>query len=285
MTNTSKGLLITSLGAFIISFEALFIKFTTVEPFLFSFYIGICMFLSTGLLVIAKKRDVLKSNLYKKSFKFALIGAFFMAISNLFFISAIKATLTANVVLILASTPIFASFYAYIIYKVKPQKNIYFASAFIFLGLYVIFSDQLGFGNIEGNIYALICANLFSLSFVFLSHHTNIDRVILICLSGLFLTILTFFFNESLVIDMKNLLYILAMGIFITPISRVLLSSGTKYISASEVSLLMIIETVMAPIWVWLFLNEIPSSYTFIGGGIILITLIVNSIYTMKRKH
>ena len=60
---------------------------------------------------------------------------------------------------------------------------------------------------------------------------------------------------------------------------------ATKYISASEVSLLMIIETIMAPIWVWIFLNEVPSSYTFIGGSIIIVTLIINSIYTLKKEN
>ena len=75
------------------------------------------------------------------------------------------------------------------------------------------------------------------------------------------------------------------MGLLITPFSRVLMGNGTKFISASEVSLLMIIETIMAPVWVWLFLNEIPSSNTFIGGSIILATLILNSIYTLKKGN
>ena len=46
----------------------------------------------------------------------------------------------------------------------------------------------------------------------------------------------------------------MVMGLLISPISkRVLMGNGTKYISASETTLLMIIETVMAPIWVWIF--------------------------------
>ena len=57
---------------------------------------------------------------------------------------------------------------------------------------------------------------------------------------------------------------------------------GTKIIPASEVSLLMIIETIMAPIWVWIFLNEVPSNYTLVGGAIILTTLIINSLYIIK---
>lgn len=282
MTNTSKGLLITTIGALIISFEALFIKLTTVEPLVFSFYIGVLMFLSTSFFLVFKKQKIVEE-VRKKSFKFALIGAVFMAISNLFFISAIKNTLTANVVLILATAPLFASFFAFLIYKIKPEKNIYVASFFIFSGLFIIFSDQLGLGNMAGNIYAIICAILFSLSFVFLSHHTDINRVLLIAISGFILTIITFFITGSLKISNIDLFYILIMGILITPVSRVLISEGTKYISASEVSLLMIIETVMAPIWVWLFLNETPSPYTLLGGTLIVITLICNSIYTMKK--
>ncbi len=74
------------------------------------------------------------------------------------------------------------------------------------------------------------------------------------------------------------------MGLLITPISRVLLGNGTKFINASEISLLMIIETIMAIVWVWIFLKEVPSFNTFIGGGIILITLIVNSVYNLRKK-
>lgn len=283
MTNTKKGLIITSLGALIMSFESLFIKLTTIEPLVFSFYIGIFMFLSTAIILIIKKKNI-TNEIYEKSFKYALLGAFLMAVSNLFFIAAIKNTLVANVVLILATAPLFSTLFAFLIYKVKPQKSIYIASFFIFIGLFIIFNNQLGFGNFLGNIYALICAILFSLSFVFLSRHTRFDRVLLICISGIILTILAFFLAGNVSIDTKNLLVVAAMGILITPISRVLIGNGTKFISASEVSLLMIIETIMAPIWVWLFLNEIPSFNTFIGGIIILLTLIANSFYNLRKE-
>ena len=73
------------------------------------------------------------------------------------------------------------------------------------------------------------------------------------------------------------------MGLVISSFSRVLIGNGAKYISASEVSLLMLIETIMAPIWVWVFLNEIPTIYTFIGGSVIVATLVVNSLYTLKK--
>lgn len=282
MTNTSKGLLITALGALIMSFESLFIKFITLSPLEISFYIGVFMFISTFSILLVKKREVLKSS-FDKTFKYALLAAFLMCTSNLFFISAVKNTDVANVVLILAIAPIFASFFSFLIYKIKPKKNIYVASLFIFLGLFIIFHGHLGQGNMKGNIYALCCAIFFSLVFVVLSKHTSLNRIFLIAINGLFLAISSFLLNGFTLIDKSNLLIIIIMGVIITPISRILIANGTKFLSASEVSLLMIIETVMAPIWVWIFLKEIPSSNTFVGGALIIATLIINSIYNMKQ--
>ena len=85
-------------------------------------------------------------------------------------------------------------------------------------------------------------------------------------------------------IDLKTLVIVMIMGLVITPISRLFIGYGAIYISASEVSLLMIIETMMAPIWVWIFLNEKPTTYTFIGGSLILITLVINSLYSLKKE-
>ena len=193
-------------------------------------------------------------------------------------------TTVANVVIIFGTSALFSSFFAYLLYKDKIQKNIIYASFFMFLGLFIIFNESLGIGDMRGNIYALLCTSTFSLAFVLLSKHKKINRVVVTALTGLFLALVTFFLSDSLEVDLKTLGIIAIMGLLITPISRVLIGTGTKYISASEVSLLMIIETIMAPVWVWLFLKEIPSSNTFFGGSIILLTLIANSIYNLRKK-
>jgi len=282
LTNNAKGLALTSLGVFIMSLESLFIKFTTISPFLFSFYIGIFMFLSMFSAFIFKKKEYIKKSL-TKSFSMLIICAILMAVSNIFFITAVKTTIVANVVIIFSTSALFSSLFAYLFYREKISKNIIIASFFIFFGLFIIFNDKLEIGNSEGNIYALTCTALFALSFVLLSRYKEMDRTILTALSGLALSILAFFFCDELVIDFRTLIIVMTMGLLISPISRVLLGTGAIYISASEVSLLMIIETIMAPIWVWIFLDEVPSSYTFIGGSIIIATLIANSLYSLKK--
>ena len=283
MTNNAKGLAITSLGVFIMSLESLFIKFTTISPFLFSFYIGIFMFISMISTFVFKEKAVLKKA-FNSSMLILIVCAILMGTSNIFFITAIKTTTVANVVIIFGTAALFSALFAYIFFKEKITINIIIASFFMFVGLFVIFNDELEVGSLDGNIYALLCTSLFAMSFVLLSRYKQMDRVLLTALSGLVLSIIAFFFCEDLAIDLKTLAVVMTMGLLISPISRVLLGTGAKYISASEVSLLMIIETIMAPVWVWIFLDEVPSSYTFIGGSIIVATLVANSLYTLKKE-
>ncbi|RXJ80844.1 DMT family transporter [Arcobacter sp. F2176] len=283
MNNNKKGIIITALGVLLMSFESLFIKLTSISPFTFSFYLGIFMFISMLLLLIIKQRDIIRE-VTKTSFYIFLLCGILMGSANIFFIWAIKSTTAANVVLIIGTGALFTSFFAYLFYKEKIRINVLIASFFLFIGLFIIFNDKVGAGNLKGNLLAILCTMTFSLSFVLMSKYTRINRVALTAITGISLAIIAYFASDTISIDFYNLFVVGVMGLIITPFSRVLIFSGTKFINASEVSLLMIIETVMGPIWVWMVLNEVPSSYTFIGGAIILLTLIVNSIYFIRKN-
>lgn len=282
MNNNKKGIIITALGVLLMSFESLFIKLTSISAFTFSFYLGIFMFISMVFLLIIKQRDVIKE-VAKTSFYIFLLCGILMGSANIFFIWAIKSTTAANVVLIIGTGALFTSFFAYLFYREKIKLNVLISSFFLFIGLFIIFNDKLGMGNLKGNLLALLCTMTFSLSFVLMSKYTRINRIAMTAMTGISLATIAYFVSDTINIDFYNLLVVGAMGLIITPFSRVLIFTGTKFINASEVSLLMIIETVMGPIWVWMVLNEVPSSYTFIGGSIILLTLVLNSMYIMRK--
>ncbi len=276
-----QGLFITIIGVLLLSLESLFIKLTSITALTFAFYIGLFMFSSTNIILLTnKKTNFIKA--YKTDFFAVLICAFLFGISSILFISSIKNTTVANAVLIFSSAPIFAAIYMYIFFKQKSSRNVYISSFFIFIGLYIIFSSQLGQGDIIGNIYALICIALFSLAFVILSRYKDINMFAVISLSSVITVIISFIFTTTIDIDINTLYILLIAGLLVSPMARVLMGIGTKILPASEVSLLMIIETVMAPIWVWVFLNEVPQNSTLIGGVIILLTLIINSLYLLK---
>ena len=280
-SNHIKALSLTATGVLLLSFESLLIKLTSITAITYSFYLGLFIIISINLILIkSHKENFLKT--YRSGFIYVLLCGAFFGSSSMTFVLAIKNTSVANTVMILSTAPLLSSFYAYLFYREKSSKNIYISTLFIFLGLMVIFSSSDEHSSMIGNIYAFVSANMFSLAFVFMSKHTNLNRYAVTSCSGVFILVTSYILSTSLLIDTYTFFILLIAGLLVSPLARVLMGTGAKTLPASEVSLLMIIETIMAPLWVWLFLHEEPSLTTFIGGGIILCTLVFNSIYLIK---
>ncbi len=275
------AMLIATAGIVLMSIESLLIKMTSVSGITYSFYIGILMFISSHTLLL---KDGLQKTiqLYKVGTKIILFSGLLMGLSNMFFINALKYTSIANAVVILSSAPLFSTLFAYLFYKEKAQKNIFIASIFILIGLIIIFSEQLGSGNLQGDILALLCVMTFSFNYVFMYRYKNVNRIVILAFSGICITIISLFFIESFTLDTTSFYIILIAGLLISPLSRLFLLLGTRTLSAAEMSLFTILETVLAPIWGWIFINEIPHVNTIIGGAIILSTIVINSIYMVK---
>ena len=275
------ALSITALGVVLMSIESLLIKLTNISGVTYSFYIGILMFISLNSVLLKDGIDKTIS-IYKENFRVILIAGLLTALANMFFINSVKHTTIANTVIIISSSPLFATLFAYLFYKEKPQKNIFIASIFIFVGLFIIFSQQLGGGNLFGDILALLCTISFSLIFVFMSKEKAVNRFAVIAFGGMCITIISSFFIESYAVDTTSIYILLVAGLLISPFSRIFVLIGTRTLPASEISLLTILETILAPIWAWVFLSEIPLFSTILGGFIILSTLIINTLYLLK---
>ena len=66
-------------------------------------------------------------------------------------------------------------------------------------------------------------------------------------------------------------------GVIVVPIAMGLITYGPKLISVPEVSLIMLLEAVLGPLWVWLVLAETPAGQTFAGGAIVITAVLVNA--------
>jgi drug/metabolite transporter (DMT)-like permease len=74
-----------------------------------------------------------------------------------------------------------------------------------------------------------------------------------------------------------DLFYLFIMGAVMLPVASSLMFLGPRYIPAPEVSLMMLLETILGPLWVWLVIRENPGIYSIVGGTIVLLTLAVNT--------
>ena len=60
---------------------------------------------------------------------------------------------------------------------------------------------------------------------------------------------------------------------------------GTRYVPAAQVGLLALVEPVLAPIWVWMGVGEVPSLATIVGGAIIFLAITTNGILNTKSSE
>jgi drug/metabolite transporter (DMT)-like permease len=72
-------------------------------------------------------------------------------------------------------------------------------------------------------------------------------------------------------------------AILVLPLSSALLALGPRYIPAAEVAMFYLLETVLAPIWVWLAVGEEPTVSSLAGGAIIIVTLTIHSLWRLMR--
>jgi len=91
--------------------------------------------------------------------------------------------------------------------------------------------------------------------------------------------------TDPLNVSGRDLGLLFLLGGLVMPISLGLITIGPRYLPAPEVGLVMLLETVLGPLWVWLACAEIPHAGTFVGGAIVVCILVGHSLLGMRTSH
>ena len=81
------------------------------------------------------------------------------------------------------------------------------------------------------------------------------------------------------------MIYIPIMCVMCVAIPFVLVTIAPRFITAAEVNLFFLLETIIGPIWVWLIIKEQPSTQTILGGIVIIITIAIHSLLAIKKTQ
>ena len=281
MTYT-KAFGITSLGMILMSFESPLIKMTHVAAQNFTFYFGLCMFLTMNLVLYSKHQKSI-FDIYTRHLSSIVWSGLCIGLSNLLFILAVKHTSVASAVFILSTGPLISALIAFIFFGQKTPRRTFGAIFFVFIGLAIILFNDLELGNMEGNLYAFGCVFAFVSMLAVLERDKEANRLACFGTGALMASLLAALTAPLLIPDSYSLWIIVFMGALLTPLSRAFIGVGTKFLPSVEVALLTIIEPVLAPFWVWILMDEKPHLNTLIGGAIIVSTLLVHSMMAYKE--
>lgn len=219
---------------------------------------------------------------------FRAIGRFGFAVSAInvvgtfFFVTAITHTSTANALILIATGPFFAAIFSWLFLRESVPLRTWLAIAATLCGIAVLAVDSLGSPSLYGDLAALGTAICLGARFTLLRHMRGQNMIPSMVISGLIVGTIALMVAPATHFAPDQVGYALLMGLFVVPIAVALLTLGPRYLPAPEVSLLLLLETVLGPFWVWLVLDETPSTQSFIGGAIVVGALAVHSLLTRR---
>ena len=264
--------------AFLWSIAGLFIKFITWNPFNIAFMRSL---IAVFFIFIAIRKINFK-------FSFPMVAAGVAnSLTMILFVTANKTTSAANAILLQYMAPVITVFLGFFILKEKIYFYNIISVILIIAGIIIMFFDKLSYGNVTGNILAVISAFTFSLYFIFLRMQKDGSTIESVLLSHVltvlvcFLISLFFPFPELSIVSITS---VLVLGIFQIGLSSILLSIAIKKISAVTANLIAVIEPVFNPIWVFVVIKEKPGINTILGGLLIIISVMLSTLITSKRN-
>ena len=213
----------------------------------------------------------------------ALVGAYSGGIYG------IQSTSVANAMLLFASAPFMAAMLGWIFLRERVRKATWVAILFAILGIGIMVQDKTQSGAaLLGNLSALGGAFGFAVFSVALRWGRSGDMLPAVFLSGIFAIFITsticFFNGLSFRISVNDTSISMGMGVFQVGAGLVLYTLGSKTLPAAELTLLSLAEVLLGPLWVYLFLNEVATLNTLLGGLVLLLAIAGNAISGARRK-
>jgi len=214
-----------------------------------------------------------------------LAGAL-LAATFFFFILSLMRNTAANTFVLMSTGPFFAAVFGWIFLRERVPPRTWTAIAVALLGATLMFADGLDAGRTLGNLLALGVATVFALNVVVLRRmHATVDMVPAVMIAGLISIAVALPFALPLDASPRDLAVLAPMGCLQVGLGCLLMTRATRFLAAREIGLLSLIETILAPLWVWLGVGERPSALALAGAAIVLGALLANEWIGLRRAR
>ncbi len=280
-SKTATGVGLGFVGGMVISFDVPMIRLAGSDPWLM-------MCLRGGILALiffivwkfAKKATETPERPFENPYWLGV--AVIYGANNIFFTLGVFYTSTANLVFILAFNPMLAAVFSWWLIGEKPKIETWIAILLTLVGVGLIVRGGIDAGTGFGDLFALLCATSLAMA-ITLTRKSNAD----LSLTPGFGGVISVAFSLPLVIawssHAEQIGWAIGNAAILVPIAAFCLALAPRYISAPHVAMFYLLETVLAPIWVWLVFDEKIETMTLIGGAIVLTAIAGHSLWKLRK--
>jgi drug/metabolite transporter (DMT)-like permease len=219
-----------------------------------------------------------------------VLGGLCLAAAFVTFVTALTLATVASAVFVLATIPFMAALLGRMILGEPVHRSTWLAMAVAGLGVAVIAAPGLGTGRLAGTLLALASCLSFALFSVALRRGRALDGtpsllIAAVMAAGLCALVLLLGRGPgALAIGRHDLLACAVMGIVQIGCGLIAFTLGSRNLTAADLTLLAQTEVVLAPVWAWLVVGEVPAFWTMVGGAIVLAAVMAQAVAGMRRS-
>ena len=229
----------------------------------------------TTFLISIYKKDSFK--IIKKSGLPALLGGSVMSFSFIAFVFAMINTSVANVVFTISTQTMFLAIFGFFYLKEKVSLIGFMSIVLAMSGITIMIGDSVSTGTLFGNLMALIIPIGFSILVMIIRKNPGLDLVPAIWYASIFSVLYSITMVNSFNFTHHDIFMGFLLGVPQLGFGFICITIGSRTTRAVTIGLLMLTETIFAPLWVWLFISEVPPTSVFIGGFVIVLAIVLKS--------
>ncbi|WP_019612620.1 DMT family transporter [Thioalkalivibrio sp. AKL7] len=277
------GSLLAFTGVMALSFDGLLVRLADTQGMDIVFWRGLLMALALTLLLRILDGRWAWTHLRLGGRDAGWVAAGFAA-TTILFVLGILHTTVANVVVILAASPLFAAVFSGLLLREWVPLRTWIAMLICIGGIVGVLAGSLEAGGWLGDALALLAALVVGINLTLLRRSPRVDRLAVIAAGGMLAALIAWPLATPLAVGLDSLAVLAIMGLVQLPLALTLIALSTRFLPAGEVALFLVLEAVFGTLWVWLFLAEAPGTLTLLAGGLILLTLAVHAAWGIHQK-
>ena len=281
VSSHAKGILITAFGVILLSPDGLFLRLISVNEWTLLWWRGVFFALGVGILLIRQGEF---SDVFSRPSRARVVGAALFAVSTICFVHSIRNTHVANTLVILCASPLAAAILSKIFLNDGIRRETWVAVAVVLAGILAILFESLTTGRLFGDVLALGTAIAMAGVLVAVRMDRRGNPLPVLAYGSIASAIIAWPLTSALEVGPRDLVLLAVLGLLILPLAFGLIFIGPRYLTAPEVSLILLLETILGPLWVWLVVSERPSSQVIAAGAFILTTIATHAIFGIYRN-
>jgi len=211
-----------------------------------------------------------------------LVSAVLWAVNSVLFVASVDRTAVANTLVIISTAPFFAALLSKIALNEPVARRTWLAIASVIAGVLVTFAGSVEAGGTDGDLMAVGVALVVAVNLTLLRRARAVDMVPAAGLGGLLGFVVLAGAGVELSVPADDWLPLLLMGLVFIPAGLALITAGTRHLPSPEVSLILVLETVLGPALAWVVVDEAVTGAAAVGGVIVVATVVAHSVAALR---